>query len=89
VREGFARQSGSAALSARIRRLGGWVPQLHTGDVLTFTWRPGVGIEMKIGRRVKGVLDGEDFARAFLSIWLGAHPPNEGLKRGLLGGTCE
>ena len=88
VREGFSRQNAGPALAPNIRRLAGWVPELHTGNVLTFTWRPGVGLEMKVGQTIKGVLVGEDFARAFFSIWLGAHPPNEGLRAGLLGGSC-
>jgi chalcone isomerase-like protein len=38
---------------------------------------------------VKGLIKGDDFATAFLSIWLGDHPPNPNLKSGLLGGACE
>jgi len=39
--------------------------------------------------RGKLTIKGDDFARAFLSIWLGTHPPNAGLKTGLLGGACS
>ena len=31
---------------------------------------------------------GDDFAKAFLSIWLGTDPPNPEIKAGLLGGAC-
>jgi hypothetical protein len=34
------------------------------------------------------MIKGDDFATAFLSIWLGPHPPNADLKSGLLGGAC-
>jgi hypothetical protein len=38
---------------------------------------------------VKGTIPGDDFSRAFTSIWLGAAPPSPGLRRGLLGGECN
>jgi hypothetical protein len=37
---------------------------------------------------VKGTIKGDDFAKAFLSIRLGADPPNPEIKAGLLGGSC-
>ena len=36
----------------------------------------------------QGTIKGDDFAKAFFSIWLGAKPPNPELKAGLLGGAC-
>lgn len=38
---------------------------------------------------VAGTIEGDDFSKTFLSIRLGDHPPNPGLKAGLLGGSCE
>jgi hypothetical protein len=35
-----------------------------------------------------GTIKGDDFAKAFLSIWLGADPPNPEIKAGMLGGGC-
>ena len=32
---------------------------------------------------------GDDFAKAFLAIWLGTEPPNPEIKTGLLGGACD
>jgi chalcone isomerase-like protein len=37
---------------------------------------------------IKGIIKGDDFAKAFFSIWLGADPPNPEIKSGLLGGAC-
>jgi Chalcone isomerase-like len=37
---------------------------------------------------VKGIIKGDDFAKAFFSIWLG-EPPNPEVKSGLLGGACD
>lgn len=55
---------------------------------LCFVAKPGAGVEVNVNGTVKGTVEGDDFAKAFLSIWLGAAPPNPGLKTGLLGGAC-
>jgi hypothetical protein len=36
---------------------------------------------------VKGTIKDDDFAKAFLSIWLGANPPDPELKVRMLGGA--
>jgi hypothetical protein len=89
--EGFERsaQGQLAPLTQRIARLNGWMSDVKRGERLTFTRRPGVGIEVDVNGTVKGTIEGDDFARAFLGIWLGAMPPNPELKEGLLGGACE
>ena len=67
--------------------LNGWMTDLKSGQQMTFVSRPGVGVEMGISGSVKGTVKGDDFAKAFLSIWLG-NPPNAEIKTGLLGGVC-
>jgi len=86
--EGFQHAGGGAALAARIRQLNGWVPAARDGASWTFTYVPGEGTHAAFGGRERGVIPGADFMRAFFGIWLGSHPPNSGLKRGLLGGQC-
>jgi hypothetical protein len=88
--EGFASNAKEQlpALKERIGTLKGWMADMRSGQRLTFTHLPGAGIQVDVNGAVKGVVKGDDFARAFLSIWLGAHPPNSGLKVGLLGGAC-
>jgi hypothetical protein len=76
------------ALKERIDKLKGWMTDRKSGQQLTFTSTPGAGIEVDVNGTVKGMIEGENFARAFLAIWLGAHPPNAALKAGLLGGAC-
>jgi hypothetical protein len=89
IGEGFKKTAGAALskLEARIEKLKGLLPELKNGDRLSFTYQPGKGLEVASGKRA-GVLEGADFARCLWLIWLGAHPPNAGLKRGLLGGEC-
>jgi hypothetical protein len=62
---------------------------LKRGQELTFTYKPGVGLEVEVNGTVQGTVAGEDFATAFFAIWLGARPPNRSLKAGLLGGDCS
>jgi hypothetical protein len=88
--EGFSRNSASQvpALKDRIAKLNGWMTDIRTGQRLTFIRRPGAGIQVDVNGAVKGTIEGDDFAKAFLAIWLGATPPNPELKSGLLGGAC-
>ena len=89
--EGFERAAGnqSAALKERVARLNTWMSDMKTGQRLTFVRRPNSGVQVSVNGVQKGTLEGEDFARAFVSIWLGPTPPNSELKSGLLGGECS
>jgi hypothetical protein len=87
--EGFARSSKGQlpALQERIAMLEDWMTNISSGQTMTFTSRPGIGVQVDVNGTVKGTVKGDDFARAFLSIWLG-NPPNPEIKAGLLGGVC-
>ena len=89
--EGFENNAKAQlpALKARIEKLKGWMADMKSGQQLAFTHTPGAGIEVDVNGAVQGTVEGDDFARAFLAIWLGAKPPNPGLKAGLLGGACS
>jgi hypothetical protein len=89
--EGFERNSKSQvpALKDRIAKLNSWMSEMKAGQRLSFIHRPGVGIEVGVDGAAKGTIEGDDFARALLSIWLGETPPNPELKQGLLGGECK
>jgi len=88
--EGFEKNSKDQlpALKERIATLNGWMGDVKTGQRLIFVHKPGAGIEVNVNGAVKGIVKGDDFAKAFLSIWLGADPPNPEIKAGMLGGTC-
>jgi hypothetical protein len=85
--EGFQKNAGAriAELQPRIDRLNGWMSDTKKGDALSFTYIPGQGVEVRAGGTIKGTIPGDDFAQALFAIWLGPHPPNEGLKAGMLG----
>jgi len=86
--DGFENNGNNAALRPRLNQLNQMLPAMRDGGRLVFTYVPGTGLQVMVGNRVKGTIEGEDFARTFFSIWFGPHPPNSGLKTGLLGGEC-
>ena len=89
--QGFAKNAKAQlpALKERIATLNGWMADLKAGERLTFVFRPGAGVEVDVNGKAKGTIKGDDFGKSFLSIVLGADPPNPELKAGLLGGVCE
>ncbi len=78
----------TASMKERLGRLNGWMADMKSGQRLVFL-RDRSGIQVSVNGVQKGTIEGEDFARVFLSIWLGPNPPNPELKSGLLGGECR
>src|SRR5262249_30981183 len=76
------------ALKGRIEKFESLMTDVKSGERLVFSHRPGAGLQVAVGGAAPGTIDGDDFARAHLSIWLGPQPPNASLKAGLLGGPC-
>jgi hypothetical protein len=89
--EGFEKAAGDklAPLEKRIAALNAQVVDLKSGQSLTFTRDPAIGVTVDVNSKGGSTIEGADFADALLAIWIGAKPPNEDLKTGLLGGTCE
>lgn len=89
--EGFEKSAHAQLpqLQSRIAQLNGWMTSVGSGQRMTFLRIPGVGIQYALDGNVKGTIPGDDFATAFLAIWLGSSPPNRELKAGLLGGDCR
>ncbi|TNF35433.1 MAG: hypothetical protein EP329_06200 [Deltaproteobacteria bacterium] len=86
--EGFGHAKNAGALMPRVQRLLAMMKDAKDGVSWTFTYTPANGLEVKLGGAVKGTIEGADFTKAFLNIWIGSKPPNKGLKTGLLGGKC-
>jgi hypothetical protein len=56
------------------------------GDVIALDWLPGTGTRVVLNGEPRGkAIDGEDFYRALLRIWLGDNPVSGSLKKALLG----
>ncbi len=88
--EGFEKSAPGqlVQLQTRIAQLEGWMTGVGSGDRMTFLRIPAVGIQYSLDGAVKGTIPGDDFATAFLAIWLGSSPPSTDLRAGLLGGPC-
>jgi hypothetical protein len=78
----------SKSLQAKANKISSWMSGVKEGDTYTYTYVPGEGVTVEFNGKTKGTIEGTKFAQAFFDIWLGANPPNDGLKTGLLGGSC-
>lgn len=87
LEDGFEANAPKASPALK-KRLYAWLEDLEVGESITFTYVPGRGLQIGIKGRVKGTIASTPFAQATLSLLIGPHPPNEGLRTGLLGGKC-
>jgi hypothetical protein len=85
--DGFKNNSGGAlaTLKDQIATFDGFWSDMKRDDVAVLTYIPGQGTKVEIKGKEMGVIPGKDFAAALFAIWLGPKPPNESLKKGLLG----
>jgi hypothetical protein len=58
---------------------------VNEGAVIQFDFVPGQGTIVRIGGDVRDTIEGEELARALLSIWLGPRPVQSDLKDALMG----
>jgi len=79
------RKVGGKSMEHAITQFTSLIPDVKTGDTMSFTWRPGVGLEVAMNDKVRGNIPGDDFARTLYTVWFGPHPGDENLKRGMLG----
>jgi hypothetical protein len=91
IKEGIEKSKfgPTEALRAKAKKISSWMGSVEEGDTYTYTYVPGEGVTVEFNNTTKGTIKGAKFAQAFFDIWLGANPPNEGLKTGLLGGSCD
>jgi len=88
ISDGFWHNSKAqmGALTDRLQKLTGMFPAVVEGDQIVLTYVPGKGTSVSAKGQAKGVIEGKDFADALFSVWLGANPVQEDLKKALLGG---
>ena len=72
-------------LTSRLTAFNKMFMTLHKGDVVLLDYIPSTGTRVTIKGEVKGMIKGEDFNRALLSVWLGKSPVTDSLKEGMLG----
>ena len=83
------RKVGGKSLEPSISQFASLLPDVKRDDVMTFTWRPGVGLETVRNGEARGTVPGDEFARALFTVWFGPEPGDEALKRGMLGSGRE
>ena len=88
IGEGFEKNSKAqmGALKDRLAKFGSMISDVVEGDQIVMTYVPGKGTTVSVKGTDKGVVEGKDFADALFSVWLGANPVQEDLKKNLLGG---
>jgi len=91
--DGIRKNHGAAefkALEPRIARLGAIMAEMKEakkGMVILLDGVPGAGTQVTIDGKPSGKpIEGDDFYRALLRIWLGEKPVQDDLKKALLGG---
>ncbi len=86
--EGFRNNLDAAAfraLEGRLEHFNSLLEDMTTGDEIVFDLLPGEGVRVTVKGRDKGLVEGDDFMRALLSVWLGDDPADDGLKTAMLG----
>jgi hypothetical protein len=58
---------------------------VHKGDVIRIAYLPDKGTEVRINGEWRGMVEGNDFFRALLKVWLGSRPISKSLKQEMLG----
>ena len=90
--KGMAANITPAEMTALDVRLKEFSAIFHTmkevvkGDVITLDYLPTAGTRISVNGAEKGHVEGTEFNRALLRIWLGDKPVDEDLKKGMLGG---
>jgi len=61
-----------------------FVDDANDGDILSFSYLPGVGLRTHLNGELKGVITNTAFVEALWSVWFGEKPANKGLREDLL-----
>lgn len=88
-REGFEDNTDReefAALGERLARFSALFPTLREGDELQLVLRADGRTDVRLNGALRGSVPGRDFQRALLKVFVGEHPADADLKRGMLGG---
>jgi hypothetical protein len=72
------------ALRERLDSINLAYKDVKPGDRYALTYRPGKGTELSFNGKPLVLVEGDDFAAAYFSIWLGKKPIDEDLKNELL-----
>src|SRR5207245_3136081 len=71
------RKAGGESLEDSISQFTSLIHDVKKGDSMSFTWRPGVGLEIAIDGKPRGTVPGDDLARTLFTVWFGPTPGDE------------
>ncbi len=74
-----------SALQSRLDKFKTLFGDMREGDVAVLDFLPESGTRVSINGKESGSIEGKDFARVLLAIWLGEEPVTGSLKQDLLG----
>ncbi|MGD2137074.1 MAG: chalcone isomerase family protein [Gammaproteobacteria bacterium] len=74
-----------AALAPRLEKFNSLFRTVHEGDEIRIDYLPESGTNVRINGEWRGAVEGNDFFRALLRIWLGSDPVSKPLKQAMLG----
>jgi len=86
--EGFENNSTKeemATLRKRLETFNSMFRTVKENDVIQFDFIPGSGTSVLINKDKMGAVEGADFNKALLKVWLGDEPADDNLKEGMLG----
>ena len=86
--DGFRANLSSAQFNqaaTQLKQFNALFPDLKAGDRVYMDYIPGEGTTVTINKDRRGRVAGDDFFTALLKVWIGTHPADDDLKRGLLG----
>ncbi len=72
-------------ISKKITQFNELFIDVHEGEEIILDYKPGSGTTVSIAGDTKGTVEGANFNRALLSIWLGNEPVGKALRDALLG----
>lgn len=88
-REGFEKNQSPETIKKLQPRIDQFYAYFHSSaiakDQYRFDYIPGKGVTVSKNQQQLGQIAGDDFKTALLEIWLGNHPADKELKKGLLG----
>ena len=65
------RKVGGKQMEPAIEKFTSMIGDVKNGDTMSFTSRPGAGVEVALRDQVKGTIPGDDFSRTLFTVWFG------------------
>jgi hypothetical protein len=68
-----------------IKEMAKYFVDLKPGDRFSLTYIPGIGTKFAHNDQLTGIIEGDEFAKALFSVWIGEKPFDKRLKNQILG----